>query len=76
MMLPVSVGELLYLREPDYKFGTGDVTLRVTAVIDGPDSGWIELRGFEIGWNGSRGTERTIYVSMEALRLPRTRRAP
>jgi hypothetical protein len=28
---PVGVGDVLHLREPDYRYGAGDLRLRVTA---------------------------------------------
>jgi hypothetical protein len=72
----VRVGDVLHLREADYRYGAGPLVLRVTAVADQQcDPEWVTLRGVEIRWTGAPGDERTTQVRRTALRDPRTRRA-
>lgn len=76
-MIPVKVGDLLHLKEADYLYGKGELTLRVTVIVDDSSDQWAELRGVEILWNGERAPdERRVWVSVPALRLPRTRTSP
>ncbi|MET7398006.1 hypothetical protein ABZS66_31400 [Dactylosporangium sp. NPDC005572] len=76
-MRPVQVGDLLHLKEPDYCYGTGNLTLRVTSEPAAlPDPEWVDVTGVEIFWNGQRGTERQVRVRRSALDHARTRNAP
>nr|MDT0663288.1 hypothetical protein [Micromonospora sp. DSM 115978] len=65
------VGDVLRLRESDYCYGTGPLTLRVTEMA--PDTAlhpaleWLSLRGVEIGADGGPGPERHVLVRTAAL---------
>jgi hypothetical protein len=59
MRAPVAVGELVRLREADYRYGVGDLVLRVTSGPTDPvDPGWMDITGAEIAWNDQRGHQR------------------
>jgi hypothetical protein len=71
---PVKVRELICIKEEDYRYGLGTLTLRVTEVpeqLTNPE--WVEIKGFEIAWNGERKTERYVTVRVSALRDPKSR---
>ena len=77
MKPPVSVGELVRLKEPDCCYGVGDLVLRVTGVPDRlTEPEWVDIRGFEVLWNGERGKERQVRARVRALRDPRSRETP
>ncbi len=68
MIPPVKVRDLIHLKEEDYCYGLGNLTLRVTEVperLDDPE--WIDIKGIEIRWNGDRGDERQVRVRVSAL---------
>ncbi|WP_432829334.1 hypothetical protein [Dactylosporangium sp. CA-092794] len=74
MVPPIKAGDLLSLREPDYRYGAGELTLRVTVPpVESPDPEWMTLTGVEILWNGDRGRERQVAVRTSALHDPRMR---
>ncbi|WP_426503002.1 hypothetical protein ACPPVO_36000 [Dactylosporangium sp. McL0621] len=71
---PVRVGDVLRLREADYRFGVGNLRLRVTAApAESPEPGWMTVTGMEILWNGKPGTERQVHIPVEVLHDPRIR---
>ncbi|WP_271190069.1 hypothetical protein [Dactylosporangium matsuzakiense] len=71
---PVGVGEVLVLRETDYRYGAGELRLRVTAVpTQSPGPEWMTVIGVELRRNGQPGAERAVSVPVEVLRLPRVR---
>ena len=73
----VAAGELLRLRESQYRYGAGDLTIRVTAVAAvASDPDWVDVTGIEIGWNGDRHGKRSVRVSVAALRDPGSRAVP
>jgi hypothetical protein len=77
MIRAVEVGDLIHLKEPDYCYGAGDLTLRVTTEPQRlPDPEWVDLTGVQILWNGDHGDERRVRVRASALRHPRTRSTP
>ncbi|HKX24251.1 MAG TPA: hypothetical protein VJM46_03355 [Candidatus Saccharimonadales bacterium] len=77
MIRAVEVGDLIHLKEPDYCYGTGNLTLRVTAdPVQSPDPEWVDVTGVEILWNGNHGNERQVRVRASALQHPRTRNTP
>jgi hypothetical protein len=71
VILPIKVGDTITIREADYYFGYGDVTLRITelpsAHLPG-GSDWIQITGVEVAWNGEEIGERTALVRTSALR--------
>jgi hypothetical protein len=67
----------LVLADDDYRFGSGDLTLRVQRIdyadpfhIDGER--WYPVRGVQIGWNGNEVGSREVLV--RGRRLDRARR--
>ncbi|MFC7548003.1 hypothetical protein [Plantactinospora sp. GCM10030261] len=74
----VAVGQVVHIPEPDYRYGTGELILRVTAVgqveqlADGP---WLDLSGIELGEDGTsrRPYPRKALVRLSALRRQQPR---
>ena len=70
----VTVGDVLHLRDQDYRYGTGHLILRVTALhhvrrcADGP---WVFLRGTALAADGTELDQRDVLVSVAALRRHR-----
>lgn len=63
-------GALLRVREADYLYGRGDITMRVRATGEVrrlPDGDWLTVRGTEIGWDGTEVGERQILVRMSSF---------
>jgi hypothetical protein len=71
------VGDVLRLRESDYCYGSGPLTLRVTEMAPEtalhPALEWLSLRGVEVGGDGDPGPERQVLVRMAALAAYRYR---
>jgi hypothetical protein len=70
---PIKPGDVLQVNEPDYKYGTGVLRLRVSKVGSAqrlPDGDWVDLEGFTLRANGSQlATEpRHVSVRISALR--------
>ena len=66
----VDVGDVLHLRDEDYRYGSGHLVLRVLVVHDVrrlPDGLWIFLRGMEIGRDGRDVEQRDVLVRVGAL---------
>jgi hypothetical protein len=73
---PVGVGDVLHLRERDYRFGAGDLRLRVTVEpAESPEPGWMTDTGTDVRWNGEDGAERRVDVPVEVLQDARIRGA-
>jgi hypothetical protein len=71
--LPIKVGDTITIKEADYYFGSGDLTLRITGLPpdhlpDGSD--WVQITGVQIAWNGQEIGERTALVRTAALKPP------
>lgn len=70
---PIKPGDVLKVNEPDYMYGRGVLTLRVTKVgavqrlQDGP---WLDLEGLDLRPDGTQmGTSpRQVLVRVTALR--------
>lgn len=67
--------DTITLREDDYRYGAGPLTLRVERVergrplsIDGDN--WYRVIGVQIGWNGADLDRREVLI--RAARLPAT----
>lgn len=59
-------GAVLELSEEQYKFGTGQLTLRVDSLIGRlrlADGHWMHLRGTAL-WDGKPAEQRTVYVRL------------
>ncbi len=67
----VQVGDVVEIPEAHYLYGTGALTLRVTAVGADlekyPSLEWVGLQGIEIRWDGSDGEERQVMVRIGIL---------
>lgn len=72
---PVRLGELLSVAEDEYLYGVGAVRLRVSQLPERQKiQGWVEVTGHEIGFEGERRDERTLFIREEALTKIRSRR--
>lgn len=67
----VSPGQVLELSEQDYRYGEGDLTLRVTRVrLDISrwyDRQWVWLEGVVLLPDGADGGSRSVLVRVAAL---------
>ena len=67
----VQVGDVVQLPEAHYLYGSGVLTMRVTAVGADlekyPSLEWVGLKGTEIRWDGSDGEERQVMVRVGIL---------
>jgi hypothetical protein len=72
--LPIAVGDVLHVQEPDYKYGQRALTLRVTAVgrteqLD--DGTWVHLDGTELRDDGTPRAPEPRHVVVRARALHR-----
>lgn len=75
--IPIKVGDLVTLAEPDYCYGMGKLVLRITELPERlADPEWVDIRGIEIAWNGDRRKERQVRARISALRKPQNRQMP
>lgn len=69
---PLRPGDVISVAEPDYMYGVGPLTLRLTGVDDGanpqPVTDWVRVTGVVIRWDGSEGKEREAVIRRAALR--------
>ena len=68
--LPLRVGAVLYLRDDDYRYGRGPLTVRVMALHDVrhyPDGLWLFLRGMALATDGREVEQRDVLVRVTAL---------
>ncbi len=67
----LKVGDIVRAEEPDYRYGTGPLLLRVTAVgVLQPESdgAWQEIRGQQIHLNGYvEVNERFAWVRLSSI---------
>jgi hypothetical protein len=63
------------VREEDYRYGGGPLTLRLECIdqgrplrIDGDD--WYLVRGVQIGWNGADLDRREVLIRARSLPAP------
>jgi hypothetical protein len=79
-MPQLNVGDVLRLAERDYRYGTGPLLLRITAIgVTRQESNglWLEVRGHEVRWNGEADPrERHALVRLEAARIVSSREEP
>lgn len=77
MIRNLKVGELLYLLDADWRYGSGTLSLRVTEILDQQaEAGWVHVKGYPIAPDGRRLAERPLWVSEAALALRRTHCTP
>lgn len=76
--LRLRAGDVISVAEPDYMYGRGMLTMRLTAVPDEraqhPALEWVRLTGVCIRWDGSEGPEREAIVRVAALGAATVRR--
>ncbi len=69
----LKVGDILRAEEPDYRYGTGPLLLRVTAVgvlQHESDGVWQEIRGQQIHQNGYvEVNERFAWVRLSSIQV-------
>ncbi len=70
----VRPGDTLDLRDEDYRYGAGELQLRVTRPAE-PSifPGWVTVYGREVHWSGRLLEERPVSVDLAALRRPNVR---
>ncbi|GGQ84088.1 hypothetical protein [Couchioplanes azureus] len=67
---PVRAGDLIQIAEPDYCYGIGSMTLRITTVHhlvylhDGP---WVVVEGIPLWPNGYEGEERYAQIRVTGI---------
>lgn len=64
----IRIGEVFTWAEEDYKYGVGDLTIRVEAlvgVLDLSDGRWLQVRGTRI-WYGKALEQRSVLVRASA----------
>lgn len=69
----IQVGDLIQVPERYYRFGTGELRMRVTYVPKSaqiPGMQWIELVGTTVDPQGQPGRARSALVRVAALRVP------
>lgn len=69
--VPARPGNVHFLAEQDYKYGRGQISLRLTRVYPSTSiwfgGEWMWLDAVEIRWDGSDGPNRLVLVRMSAL---------
>ncbi len=68
--LPVQVGDVLLVAEPDYAYGAGPLRLRITKILDvvrQTDGPWLNMLGNTIFADGREGLERPVAVRFGVL---------
>ncbi|MDT5030532.1 MAG: hypothetical protein QOC94_703 [Actinoplanes sp.] len=63
-------GEVLKIHEDNYRYGIGELVLRVTEVRSVqllPDGDWLTVTGVQLSWNGSDLVEREVLVRLSSL---------
>jgi hypothetical protein len=63
-------GEVLTIQENDYRFGLGELVMRVVrtgAVVRLDDGEWLTVAGVQIAWNGADVAELEVLVRLSSL---------
>jgi hypothetical protein len=67
----VKPGDVVRLAEADYKYGRGDLTLRISRVrleiSRWYDGHWVWLEGTPIRWDGGEDDTRSLLARVSAL---------
>jgi hypothetical protein len=73
MTQPIKINDIIVVDERDYEWGTGDLTIRVTAFEASQDAGpgWITVTGMEIDRDGIERRERKVLVRRAGMRRAR-----
>ena len=70
-------GDILKIHENNYRYGVGELVLRVTAVREvqhRDDGAWLTVEGVQLAWNGAVVGERETLVRLNSL-VPRRGRS-
>ncbi|GAB7052946.1 hypothetical protein [Catenuloplanes indicus] len=65
---PLRIGDTVQIPEPDYCYGLGTLTLRITAIGAGQRRDWIQLRGIQLADDGREIKEREVLARVAAIR--------
>ena len=68
----LAVGDVIHVAEPDYRYGVGDLYLRITQLPPGgsdPDAEWGDVFGVDVRYDGTTGHERRVTVRLAAVRV-------
>jgi hypothetical protein len=63
-------GDVLKIQENNYRYGIGELVLRVTQVRSVQrlsDGEWVTIVGVELAWDGSDYEEREVLVRVSSL---------
>lgn len=63
-------GDVLRIHENNYRYGVGELVLRVTAVREVQhldDGDWLTVVGVQRAWNGADLSEREALVRLSSL---------
>src|SRR2546430_17683657 len=66
-LVPVNIGDILNLRDDEYRYGRGPLALRVLdihSVRRLPDGPWVFLRGMRLDARGRDVEQRDVLVSL------------
>lgn len=77
-MTTLRIGDVIDVEDQDYKYGSGRLILRVTAIggrLSTADGEWVELDGLELGPDGTQLDVRPRHAAVRVTAL-RTRRRP
>jgi len=69
-------GDVLKIHEDNYRYGVGELVLRVTAIggaLRLDDGDWLTVVGIQIAWNGADVGELQVAVRLSRL-IPQRRR--
>ncbi len=63
------IGDTVAIPEPDYCYGLGTLSLRITAIGSAtPRRDWIQLRGVQLGDDGREIKEREVLARVGGIR--------
>ena len=66
---PLRIGDTVHIPEPDYCYGLGTLTLRITGIGNATQRrDWIQLRGVQLDERGREIKEREILARIAAIR--------
>lgn len=69
---PLGAGDILRIKQADYCYGNGPLTLRITRLgadpADFPALEWLGLTGVEVDPSGTEGELRHVLVRAELVR--------
>jgi hypothetical protein len=69
-LLVPRLGEVLAIHEVNYRYGSGELVMRVVrvgAVVWLDDGEWLTVEGVQIAWNGADVGAREVLVRLSSL---------